>query len=57
MALALEAVGEIGVYPVFSPLVVGVPPTVPSDGTADTGVRVDSDIFFQLTLLDASDGA
>jgi hypothetical protein len=34
-------------------MVVGVS----SDGTADTGVRVDSVIFFQLTLLDAEDDA
>lgn len=53
IALALDAVGEMGVYPVFSPHVVGVP----SDGTADTGVRVVSVTFFQLALLDASDGA
>lgn len=34
---------------------MGVPPTVPSDGTAETGVRVDSVAFFQLALLDAPD--
>lgn len=47
-ALPLEAVGEMGAYPVA---LIGVV----SDGTAETGVRVNSVIFFQPVLLDAVD--
>lgn len=49
--LPLEVVGEIGVYPVFSPAVVGVR----SDGPADVGSRVDSVTFRQLAPLEAVD--
>lgn len=46
--LPVEAVGEIGVYPVA---LIGVV----SDGTAETGVRVSSVIFFQLVVLEAAE--
>jgi hypothetical protein len=52
-ALPFDVVGDMGVYPVFSPVVV----CVVSDGMAETGVRVDSAAFPQLASLDAVDEA
>lgn len=53
LADSIDAVGETGEYPVFSP-----PPLKHScDGTGETGVRVDSVTFFQLAVLDADDDA